>query len=287
MAEIEQKDKITINNQTPYSMNLFFKDVRKKSPLSSEEQTELAKKAKQGDIEARDKLIESNQRFIVSIAKEYQNNNIPLGDLINEGNLGLIKSIEKYDENRDIKFLSYAVWWIRQAMIQMIYEKGETVRLPVNRINALNKFSKVKENLTQKLDREPTFEEVEENSDMSENDVKGTLDMNESVSLDSKVSEDSETTFIDFIENDDYGKIENEMNDDALKEELFDILSDLSQREQDIIMMYYGLNGYQSMTLKEIGEKLNLTNERVRQIKENVNKKLRSHSNCSRLKDFL
>ena len=274
-------------NKTSLSMSIFYKDVRKFDPFSGDKQIELAIKARNGDQKSQDDLVKSNQRFLIATAKEYQNLGIPLDDLVNEGNLGLIKAIFRYDETKGVKFLSYAVWWIRQAMLQSIYESGETVRLPVNRINAINKLSKVKDKLVQVLDREPTLEEICEMSDMEEGDVRSTYISNQSVSLDAKVSEDSEGTMIDFLENENHNEIETRLNKESLIKEINSIFKGFSLREVDIMNMYYGLNGHESMTLKEIGEELSLTNERVRQIKESVNRKMRSHSKSSKLREFL
>lgn len=271
----------------PAVLAAFYKDLRKHEPLSAEEQIELAVKAKGGDMQAQDKLVKSNQRFIVSITKEYQNSTMGVLDLVNEGTIGLIRSIPKFDETKGIRFLSYAVWWIRQAMYQACYEKGDNVRLPVNRINAINKVSKIKEELIQILHREPTLEEIYEYSEIERGDVYGTLDGNLSVSLDTKISSDSDVTLVDTLESDNHGEIESGLNKESLINEINAVLTGLPERESDIINMYFGLNGHQQRTLKEIGEDLSLTNERVRQIKESVIKKLRSHSKSSRLREFL
>ena len=249
----------------PLALAVFYKELRKYEPLSGEEQIELAVKAKGGDMKAQEKLVNSNQRFIVSITKEYQNSTMGVLDLVNEGNIGLIRSIPKFDETKGIRFLSYAVWWIRQAMFQACYENGDTVRLPVNRINAINKVAKVKEKLAQELQREPTLEEIYEHSEIERGDVYGTLDGNLSVSLDMKVSSDSDMSLADTLEGDDQCEIESELNKESLINEINDVLSGLSERESDILNMYFGLNGNQQKTLKEIGEDLSLTNERVRQ----------------------
>ena len=271
----------------PAALAAFYKDLRKFEPLSSDEQIALAVRAKDGDQEAQNSLVNSNQRFIVSITKEYQNSTMGVLDLVSEGNIGLIRSIPKFDETKGIKFLSYAVWWIRQAMFQACYENGDTVRLPVNRINAINKVSKVKERLVQTFEREPTLEEIYEHSNIERGDVFGTLDGNLSMSLDAKVSGDSDWSFVDMLESDTHSDIENGLNKESLINEINDVLSALPLRESDIMNMYFGLNGHNKKTLKEIGEDMSLTNERVRQIKEGVIKKLRSHSKSSRLREFL
>jgi len=272
--------------ETSISMSLYFKEVRKIQPLKSVDQIDLAIKARGGDKLAEKQLVESNQRFIVSIAREYRNFGLDLEDLISEGNIGLLRAINKYDEDRGVKFLSYAVWWIRQAMLQAIYETSDTVRLPINKINAINKLLKVKESLYQTLNREATFDELADNSDFKKDDIYAIYDGNSSVSIDEKISEDSECTLIDFISNEDFFEMESKMNQKSLIEEIGDLFSTLTSRERSIMNMYFGLNDCESMTLKEIGEELSLTNERVRQIKESATKKLRSHSKASRLKEF-
>lgn len=271
----------------PEVLSAFYKDLRKHDPLSADEQIELAIRAKGGDVKASEKLVLSNQRFILSVTKEFQTTTLSVMDLVNEGSSGLIRSIPKFDETKGIKFLSYAVWWIRQAMFQACYETGETVRLPVNRINAMNKVSKVRDSLTQKLQREPTLEEIYENSDIDKGDVYGTLDGNVSMSLDTKPCGDSDVNFVDILESDSEGGIESSLNKESLIKEINSVLSTLPNRDIDIMNMYFGLNGNGEKTLKEIGSELNLTNERVRQIKENVIKKLRGHSKSSRLREFL
>lgn len=284
--ETKKKDSAFQMKESSISMNIFFKDVRKSQPLHSDEQIELATKARDGDKQAETRLIESNQRFIVSIARDYRNLGLEIEDLISEGNIGLIRAIKKYDKNRGVKFLSYAVWWIRQAMLQAIYETSDTVRLPINKINAITKLTKVRELLFQRLNREATFEEICENSDFKKEEVYAIYDGNTSLSLDEKISENSECTMIDFISNEDYSEMETKMNQDSLVDEISKLFSSLTKRETDIMNMYFGLNGYESMTLKEIGEALSLTNERVRQIKETATKKLRSHSKVTKLKEF-
>lgn len=268
----------------------YFKEIRKFKLVNSEEQKQLVKLAQQGDKVAEKKLIECNQRFIVSIAKDYQNPNIPLGDLINEGNIGLIKAIHKFDTEREdnTKLLSYAVWWVRQAMVQSIYDDSNTVRLPVNRISLTNKVAKAKEKLVQTLKREPTAREIGELIELNEEEVLSAVeDFNTHVSLDQELDSDSEVTLIDLIENDSHHEIESKLNYDSLKFEINKILSTLTHREKVIIEMSFGLNGQEPQTLKEIGDGLDLTNERVRQIKELAIKKLRSYNKSSQLREFL
>lgn len=266
----------------------YFREIRKFEIRNHEEQRKLAKLAQEGDEKAKEKLIYCNQRFIVSVAKDYQHSGIPLGDLINEGNIGLIKAINKYDTERQEKFLSYAVWWIRQSMLQTIYDDSNTVRLPVNRINMTNKISRAKEKLTQQLNREPTAREIGELVELNEEDVLSAVeDFNNQVSLDSQIGEDSDVTLIDLIENESHHEIESKLNYDSLKYEINNVLSTLTERERTILELAFGLNGSEPQNLREIGQELDLTNERVRQIKELAIKKLRSFNKSTRLREFL
>lgn len=270
------------------SLKSYFKDLRKIEQLSGAEQTELAKKAKAGDKAAMNKLIECNLRFVLTIAKEYQYGNIDIEDLINEGNIGLIKAVDRFDETKGYKFISYAVWWVRQSIMQYIYDNGNMVRLPINKINAIGKVNKATEQLFHELDREPTAEEIQEATNFSSDDIRSTyLDSTRCVSLDQKVSEDSDSDMNDLIPGETLEDIEGKTNGDSLKFEINSVLSSLTERENQILNMYFGLNGYNELSLKEIGDKLNLTNERVRQIKELALKKLRMYGKSSKLREFL
>ena len=283
------KDSISLKN--------YFKEVRKLELLGPKEQTELAIKAKGGDQIAMRKLIESNLRFVLKVSKEYLYTGLLLEDLIQEGNLGIIKAVERFDETKGFNFISYAVWWIRQSIMQSAYENGSSVRLPVNRINAINKVARASEILSKELGREPTPSEIVEfykNSDtgdfeLSEKDVRNAyVDGSHEVSLNTTLSKESETTELhELIEGDGLDELESGMNKDSLKSEIDEVLSDLSERESIILKMYFGIGDNQEMTLAEIGEKIGLTNERVRQIKEFALKKLRTYNNSSKLKEFL
>ncbi len=286
--ENKSKDKKEIFQDDQIALKGYFREIRKFGILNHEEQRRLAKLAQDGDKEAETKLVYCNQRFIISVAKDYQHSGIPLGDLINEGNIGLMKAIKKYDSDRQEKFLSYAVWWIRQSMLQTIYDDSNTVRLPVNRINMTNKISRAKEKLTQQLNREPTAREIGEIVELNEEDVLSAVeDFNNQVSLDSQIGEDSDVTLIDLIENDSHHEVESKLNYDSLKYEINNVLGTLTEREKVILELSYGLNGSEPQTLREIGDSLDLTNERVRQIKELAIKKLRSFKKSSHLREFL
>lgn len=270
------------------SIRNYFKDLRKLDVIPSDEQTELAIKAKQGDQKAMNRLVESNLRFVLSIAKDYSWSGIPLEELSSEGNIGLIKAVGKFDETRGIKFISYAVWWIRQSIMQSVYENGNTVRLPINKINNIGKINKASDKLYQTLDREPTIEELVSVTELTEKEVKISVnDIMGYVSIDDKIRQDSDSEVGDFIPGETMDDIDKKININSLKEEINSVFEDLNEREIRILNMHFGLNGYYEMSLKEIGEELNLTNERVRQIKEFSLKKLRMYGKSSKLKEFL
>jgi len=271
------------------SIKCYYKDLRKLELLSGEDQIKLAIKAKQGDRKALNKLVESNLRFVLSVAKEYQQtSNLPIEDLISEGNLGLIKAVGKYDESKGVKFISYAVWWIRQSIMQAIYETGGTVRLPVNRINTLNRINRAREILIQDLGREPSVEEISKLTELSTKDIQRSYsDGNFNVSLDKKASHDSEITLEDTLEGEGLEELESGMNKDSMREEIDNVLSSLGTREKEILKMYFGLDGEESFTFREIGDKFKLTTERVRQLKEQSLRKLRQYNKSVRLREFL
>jgi RNA polymerase primary sigma factor len=270
------------------SIKNYFKDLRKIEQVSGNDQIELAKLAKAGDKKAMDKLVECNLRFVLTIAKEYQRYNVDVEDLINEGNIGLIKAVHKFDDTKGYKFISYAVWWIRQAITQYVYDNGNLVRLPTNKISIIGKVNKASEQLFHKFDREPTMEEIMAVTDFTEDEIKSTyLDTSKCLSIDQKVNEDSEFQLIDIIPGETLEDIDGKLNGESLKEEINSVMEELSEREIKILNLFFGLNGNPELTLKEIGDKLNLTNERVRQIKEQAIKKLRKYHNSSKLREFL
>lgn len=279
------------------SLKNYFKEVRKLEMLGAKEQTELAIKAKDGDQRAMKRLVESNLRFVLKVAKEYSYTGLPLEDLIQEGNLGIIKAVERFDETKGFNFISYAVWWIRQSIMQSAYDNGNSVRLPVNRINAINKVIRANESLSKELGREPSPEEIVEyyrsidtgSSLLTEKDVRNAyVDNNHEVSLNSTFSEESGSIELhELIEGTGLDEMENDMNKDSLRFEIDEVLDELTNRESTILKMYFGIGDNQEMTLAEIGEKIGLTNERVRQIKEFALKKLRTYNNSSKLKEFL
>jgi len=270
------------------TLKLYFKELKKTKLLNGEEQNELAIKAKKGDKKALQQLVESNLRFVVTIAKEYCYSNIPLEDLINEGNIGLIKAVDKFDSSKNIKFISYAVWWIRQSIMQSIHENGTTVRLPINRININNKVNKTKDVLFKQLNREPTAKEISKFCDICEVDVKKSFnDCFRMVEIETNYDEEYDMNICDSLESDDYNSLEKNTNKKAASQEINVALSGLNKRESKIIKMYFGLENGDEMNLRQIGERMNLTNERVRQIKDFALKKLRTYGKSQKLREFL
>ena len=282
-------------NRDSISLKAYFKEVRKYEQISGQEQIELAIKAKGGDQVAMNNLIQSNLRFVLKVAKEYTYTGMPLEDLIQEGNLGIIKAVERFDTEKGYKFISYAVWWIRQSILQAAYENNNSVRLPVNRINIINKVIKATEALTKELGREPSVKEISDfykgedgKSELSEKDIRSSYaDSNHEVSLNSTVSDESATELHESLEGEGLVELESLMNKNSLRSEIDDVLGELTDREEAILKMYFGIGDYEEMTLAEIGENIGLTNERVRQIKEFALKKLRTYNNSSRLREFL
>lgn len=267
----------------------YYKEIRKIKVLDGDEQIELVKKAKKGDKQAFDSLISTNLRFVVSVAKDYRYSGLSLEDLISEGNLGLMEAVHRFDETKGFKFISYAVWWIRQALIKAVQDHGKNIRMPLNKINSISKIKKAKGLLYQKLNREPTDDELlEVLDDVSESDIKSfNINGNIEISIDEPLTEDSDYGYQDFLAGDSYEDFEKQVNLNALKNEIGELLKELSQRELVILTMFYGLDGEEPFTLKDIGEKLNLTNERVRQIKEESLRKLRVFDKSYALKEFL
>lgn len=280
-----------ITGRESYSIEKYLQEIGKIHVLSPDEEAVLAKKIKSGDREARERLVLSNLRFVVSVAKQYQNHGLTLGDLINEGNLGLIKAAECFDETKGFKFISYAVWWIRQSILQAIAENARLIRLPLNKISTINKLNKYYTQLEQEYQREPTAEEIAEKMDMSPEDVKENLKVaNKPISMDAPLTNDEESiTMYDIyipVENV-FSLPEATLYDDSLRTDIERSLSLLSEREATIVSMYYGLCGYTAMSLEEIGTKLGLTSERVRQVKNKSIRKLKETGYIKRLKTYL
>lgn len=274
------------NNET---LKYYYNEIRKYKVFNSKEQIELIKKYRQGDKKAFDTLIKSNLRFVVSIAKEYDNKHFDIQDLINEGNIGLMKAIDKFDPDKNIKFISYAVWWIRQSIMKFMCDNKNTVRRPLNIINEKNKISSERKSFFQKHKREPTNSELSERLGVSQESIKINSNSDNSLNthLDNNVTDESDNSFSDLIKSDDLEKMQNKVNKSFLKRELTSVMSSLTETEKQIISHYFGINDSGELTLKEIGKKVGLSNERVRQIKETALKKMRSFENSIKLKEFL
>jgi RNA polymerase primary sigma factor len=275
-------------NRESQSLDKYLQEIGKVDLLTPEEEITLAVNIKKGDSGALEKLTKANLRFVVSVAKQYQNQGLSLGDLINEGNLGLIKAAKRFDETRGFKFISYAVWWIRQSILQALAEQSRIVRLPLNRVGALNKIGKAYSNLEQEFEREPNASELANELDMDVTEISDTLKISgRHVSMDAPFAHGEENSLLDVMENEDQPSPDNTLISESLKVEIESALSTLSERETEVIRLYYGLNKEHSLTLEEIGEKFNLTRERVRQIKEKAIRRLRHASRSKNLRTYL
>ncbi|MBX6362993.1 MAG: sigma-70 family RNA polymerase sigma factor [Gemmatimonadetes bacterium] len=270
------------------SLDQYLKEISNYPLLSREEEVELARRIRAGDEEALDKLVRSNLRFVVSVAKKYQNQGVALGDLINEGNLGLIRAAHKFDETKGIKFISYAVWWIRQAILQALAEQSRIVRVPLNRAGALHRIGKRTSSLLQELGREPTVEEIAGELDLSHEEVERTLAISQShLSLDAPLSPGEDNRLLDYLADQFSAGPDDETYDRALSMTIEEALSTLKEREAKVLRLYFGLDGSDPMTLEEIGSLLGITRERVRQIKEKALVRLRHASRARFLETFL
>lgn len=275
-------------NRESQSLDKYLQEIGKVDLLTPDEEIELAIRIRKNDHLALEKLVKANLRFVVSVAKQYQNQGLSLGDLINEGNLGLIKAARRFDETRGFKFISYAVWWIRQSILQALAEQSRIVRLPLNRVGALNKIGKAYSNLEQEYEREPSAHELAQELDMDINEVSATLKMSgRAVSMDAPFALGEENRLLDILENDEQPSPDQVLMSESLRSEIGRALSTLSEREAEVVKLYFGLNKEHSLTLEEIGEKFNLTRERVRQIKEKAIRRLRHASRSKNLRSYL
>ena len=266
----------------------YLEEIGEHHPLPSAKEIELAERIRKGDREARDKLVQANLRFVVSVAKEYQNQGIPLGDLINEGNVGLIKAAERFDGTKGFKFISYAVWWIRQSILQALAEQSRIVRMPLNRVGALYKISKASALLEQEMEKTPDAEDIARNLQMSSQEVAKTISSGRRHrSLDAPLGKDDDSSLFDLLSDDSYASPEEDVIDDSLRDQIETALSSLEPREAEIIRLYYGIGREESLTLDEIGERYGLTRERIRQIKEKALRRLRHISRSRRLRPYL
>jgi len=275
-------------NRESQSLDKYLQEIGKVDLLTPEQEIELAIEIKKGNQTALELLTKANLRFVVSVAKQYQNQGLSLGDLINEGNLGLIKAAKRFDETRGFKFISYAVWWIRQSILQALAEQSRIVRLPLNRVGALNKIGKAYSNLEQEFEREPSASELANELEMDISEVSDTLKISgRHVSVDAPFAQGDNNSLLDVIENEHQPEPDNTLMNESLKSEIDRALSTLSEREAEVIKLYFGLKKEHSLTLEEIGERFNLTRERVRQIKEKAIRRLRHASRSKNLRAYL
>jgi RNA polymerase primary sigma factor len=276
-----------ITNREAQSLDKYLQEIGKIDLITAEMEVDLTKRIKAGDQVALEKMVKANLRFVVSVAKQYQNNGLTLGDLINEGNVGLIKAAMRFDEMRGFKFISYAVWWIRQCILQAIAEQARVVRLPLNRVGSLNKMSKALSDLEQKFQREPSVDELAEVLEVTSDEVEYTIrTASRQLSIDAPFANGEDINLLDVLKNE--GKEpDSGLMVDSLKREVARALATLSTRESEVITFYFGLNGSPAMTLQEIGHKFSLTNERVRQIKEKATRILRTRVRNKGLRTYL
>jgi RNA polymerase primary sigma factor len=286
MRQLKISHSITKRNEK--SIDQYLQDICSVELLSPEEEVRLAQRIKEGDQAALERLTKSNLRFVVSVAKQYQNQGLSLPDLINEGNLGLIKAARRFDETRGFKFISYAVWWIRQAILQAIAENSRIVRLPSNQLGALNKLKKESARMEQELERAPSTQELSENLDMPEEKIKSILGISgRHISLDAPLAGDEDVNYVDVLPNEDTPDTDDSLIKESLSQEIEFALSMLTPCEREVIKLYYGIGINHPLSLDEIADRIDLTRERVRQIKEKGIKRLKGSTRSNRLKAYL
>ena len=278
----------SITNRESQSLDKYLQEIGREELITAEQEVELAQRIKQGDQVALEKLTKANLRFVVSVAKQYQNQGLTLPDLINEGNLGLIKAAQRFDETRGFKFISYAVWWIRQSILQALAEQSRIVRLPLNQVGSLNKINKAFSKLEQEFERPRSSGELATALDLPEDKVKDTMKVSgRHVSVDAPFAEGEDNSLLDVMVNNDSPKADIELMRESLQREIERSLSTLTDREKDVVMLFFGIGMQHGLTLEEIGAKFDLTRERVRQIKEKAIRRLRHNSRSKLLKAYL
>jgi RNA polymerase primary sigma factor len=278
----------SITNRETASLDKYLQDIGKEELITADEEVLLAQRIKAGDQWALEKLTKANLRFVVSVAKQYQNQGLSLPDLINEGNLGLIKAAQRFDETRGFKFISYAVWWIRQSILQALAEQSRIVRLPLNQVGSLNKIKKESSRLEQKFERPPSAEEIAEALEIPHYKIDAALKISTKyVSMDAPLTDDEDTKFIDLFIDEDSPVTDAGLMRESLAKEIQRSLATLSEKERDVVNLYYGLGMNHGLTLEEIGAKFDLTRERVRQIKEKAIRRLKHNSRSKLLKSYL
>lgn len=277
----------SITNRESAALDKYLQEIGHEDLISIEEEIELAQRIKKGDRKALEKLTKANLRFVVSVAKQYQNQGLSLPDLINEGNLGLIKAAEKFDETRGFKFISYAVWWIRQSILQAIAEQSRIVRLPLNQVGSVNKINRILNKFEQEHERRPNVDEIADQIDLPEDKIVEAMKVNgKHISVDAPIMEGADSSLLDVLPNTESPMADNELVMESLREEVASVLNVLNERERNIIECFYGIN-QREMTLEEIGDKFGLTRERVRQIKEKALRRLRQNTKSKQLKSYL
>ena len=277
-----------VTNRDTRSLEKYFQEISKIDLITADEEVELAQRIKKGDKRALDKLVKANLRFVVSVAKQYQNQGLKLSDLINEGNLGLVKAAKRFDETRGFKFISYAVWWIRQAILQALAEQSRIVRLPLNKIGSISKINKAYARLEQEQEREPNYEEIAKELDMSITDVENCMKSSgRSISMDAPLKEQDDFSLYNVLEAKESVKPDAQMMNQSLKHEINRALNSLTHKESIVLQMYYGINRKTSSSLSEIGETINLSRERVRQVKQKALRRLQMQSRNKVLKTYL
>lgn len=278
----------SITNRETASLDKYLQDIGKEELISADEEVLLAQRIKQGDQQALEKLCKANLRFVVSVAKQYQNQGLSLPDLINEGNLGLIKAAQRFDETRGFKFISYAVWWIRQSILQALAEQSRIVRLPLNQVGSLNKIKKESSRLEQKFERPPSPDEIAASLEIPEYKIDAALKISTRyISMDAPLTEDEDMKFIDIFIDEDTPVTDAGLMRESLAREIQRSLATLTEKERDVVNLYYGIGMNHGLTLEEIGAKFDLTRERVRQIKEKAIRRLKHSSRSKLLKAYL
>ena len=278
----------SITNRESQSLDKYLQEIGREELITAEMEVELAQKIKQGDQIALEKLTKANLRFVVSVSKQYQNQGLTLPDLINEGNLGLIKAAQRFDETRGFKFISYAVWWIRQSILQALAEQSRIVRLPLNQVGSLNKINKAFSRLEQEFERPPSSDELATALELTEEKVKDTMKISgRHVSVDAPFVDGEDNSLLDVMVNNDSPKADLELMRESLQREIERSLSTLNDREKDVVMLFFGIGKQHGLTLEEIGTKFSLTRERVRQIKEKAIRRLKHTSRSKILKTYL
>jgi RNA polymerase primary sigma factor len=266
---------------------LYLKEISKNKTLTLEEEAGLAVRIREGERKALEKLVKANLRFVVSVCRNYQNQGLPLSDLINEGNLGLIRAARRFDEKKNFKFISYAVWWIRQAILQALAEQSRIIKLPLNRVGTIHKIGKTQSKLEQKYRRSPNVEEIARELSLDENEVRETIKIgNTHMSLDAPLKHGEDSKLIDVLHDDNQERPDDGIMDISLQEEIEKTLDTLSEREKEVVKLYFGIGEETAHTLEEIGQRFNLTRERVRQIKEKALRRLKHCSRSKRLKVY-